>query len=64
MMTKEHTPKPKARRIRPRPGYVMIELTSEERGDLEAIRDRLRAETGERTTLAGAVRWLIRRAVK
>jgi hypothetical protein len=53
--------KVKPRRIRPRTGYVQVELTAEERGALEAIRDRRAAETGERTSLAGTLRWLLNR---
>jgi len=49
------------KRIRSREGYVMIELTPEERAKLERIRDRRSAQTGERASLAGVFRWLLRK---
>lgn len=48
------------KRVRPRTGYVMVELDGPDRRKLEAIRDRLEAQLGVRVGLAGAFRWLLR----
>ena len=49
-------------RKRSRAGYVMVELEAADRKKLEVIRDRLEAQIGSRVGLAGAIRWLLRRA--
>jgi hypothetical protein len=55
------TPKPKAR-VRPRKGYVMVELNEEDRKKLEEEEARLSRETGVKVGLAGTLRSLLRRA--
>jgi hypothetical protein len=55
-------PKTEKPRVRPRDGYVMVELSKDERKKLEAIRDRLSEQTGVKVGLAGAFRSLLRRA--
>ena len=50
------------KRIRPRSGYVMVELTPDERAKLEKLRDRRRKTSGVRANLASTVRDLIREA--
>jgi hypothetical protein len=52
----------KPKRVRPRTGYVMVELSPEERKKAERIRDRRAKETGERISLAGTFRHLLREA--
>ena len=50
------------KRIRPRSGYVMVELTPAERTKLEKLRDKRRDKSGIRANLASTVRDLIREA--
>lgn len=47
------------KRVRPRSGYVMVELSEEGRAKLEDLRDRLTATTGIRFNLAATFRWLL-----
>lgn len=51
---------PRKKRVRSRQGYVMIELTAKERAKLEEVREKRSAATGERISLAGVFRWLLR----
>lgn len=55
-------PEGKEPRVRPRTGYVQVELSPEERKKLETIRDRIERETCVKVGLAGAFRTLLRRA--
>ncbi len=57
-------PKAKSKRVRLRPGVVMVELSEAERVTLEQFRDNRRIATGERVTLAGAFRYLLREATR
>ena len=52
----------KAKRVRTRTGYVMVELTPDERKKLERLREKRCAVTGERITLAGVFRHFLREA--
>jgi hypothetical protein len=47
------------KRVRPRTGYVMVELSEESRAKLENLRDRLTASTGLKYNLAATFRWLL-----
>lgn len=51
-----------SKRVRPRPGYVMVELTEDERAKLERQRDKRTAKTGVRFNLASTFRALLREA--
>jgi hypothetical protein len=64
MMTRPRQPRGPGTRPRDRSGSVVVQLTADERRDLLAIRDRLRAQSPERITIAGTLRWLIRHAQK
>ncbi len=55
-------PDVKVKRVRPRTGYVMVELTPEERAKLERLREKRCAVTGERIGLAAVFRYLLREA--
>ncbi len=58
-------PRPKkSKRVRPRTGSVMIELSPDERASLEQLRESRRIATGERVTLAGTLRYLLREATR
>lgn len=47
------------KRVRPRTGYIMVQLTAAEREKLEGIKDRLEAERGIRVSLSEIFRsWL------
>ncbi len=50
------------KRIRPRTGYVMVELTADERAKLEALRDDARQRSGLRANLSSVFRDLLRKA--
>lgn len=52
----------KCPRPRPRPGSVTVEMSTEERVKLERLKRERREETGERASLAGILRRLIREA--
>jgi len=52
----------KPKRVRDRTGYVQVELTPEERAKLERLRDERRTKDGERYSLAGTLRFLLREA--
>ncbi len=54
----------KSKRVRPRIGSVMIELSPDERASLEQLRENRRVATGERVTLAGTFRYLLREATR
>jgi hypothetical protein len=50
------------KRVRPRSGYVMVELTEAERAKLEAQRDKRSQKTGLRFNLASTFRALLAEA--
>ncbi|MDE2105348.1 MAG: hypothetical protein KGL39_49435 [Patescibacteria group bacterium] len=54
-------PEPKPKRVRPRTGYVQVELNPEDRKKLESIAAKLSKETGVKVGLGAACRALIRK---
>lgn len=54
----------KTKRVRSRTNYVMVEFTPDERADLELIRDRRSAKTGERVSMSGMIRYLVSKEAK
>ena len=50
------------KRIRPRTGYVMVELSEEERAKLERLTEKRKLKSPDRASLAGTFRGLLKEA--
>lgn len=57
-------PKTKAKKKRSRLGYVMVELSPEERAKIELLCEQRRIATGEKASLASTFRYLLREATR